>query len=145
MEDSAKIAGIDQNLSLRLHHALTADKDELFPILQGQPVEVLLAALRNPAFDEHHLLALLKQRDLPEEVFTAIYANKHLIESNQVKFALVINPEIPSHIASTLLPQLTIFDLLKICLMPGNYPRPSPARQSGSSSSAFRPSPWETK
>ena len=64
MEDAAKIGDADQNLSLRLQHALTADKDELFPMLQGQPVEVLLALLRNPAFDEHHLLELLKQRAL---------------------------------------------------------------------------------
>jgi len=122
MENTAKIADTDQNLSHRLQHALTADKDELFLLLQGQPVEVLLAAMRNPAFDEHHLLALLKQRNLPQAVFTTIYANKRLIESSQVKVSLIVNPEIPSHIAVTLLPQLTIFELLKICLLPGITP-----------------------
>ncbi len=122
MEEAAKIADADQNLSLRLQHALTAGRDELFQLLQGQPVEVLLAVLRNPFFDEHHLLALLKQRGLPQAVFTTIYANKHLIEGSTVKFALLVNPEIPSHIAATLLPQLTIFELLKICLMPGITP-----------------------
>lgn len=91
-------------------------------MLQGQPVEVLLAAVRNPAFDEHHLLALMKQRGLPQGVFTTLYANKRLIESSPLKFALVVNPEIPPHIAATLLPQLTIFELLKICLMPGITP-----------------------
>jgi hypothetical protein len=35
---------------------------------------------------------------------------------------MVINPGIPAHIASTILPQLTIFDLLKICLIPGVAP-----------------------
>lgn len=122
MENSAKFAGIDQNLSLRLHHALTSDKDELFHILQGQPVEVLLAALRNPAFDEHHLLVLLKQRGLPADVFSAIYAAKRLIESSSIKFALVSHPETPSHIASALLTHLNIFDLMKICLIPGISP-----------------------
>lgn len=122
MDASAKIAGIDQNLSLRLHQALTADKEQLFQILQGQPVEVLLAALRNPALDEHHLLALLKQRGLPGDIFSAIYAAKRLIESSSIKFALVINPETPAHIAATLLPQLNIFDLMKICLIPGISP-----------------------
>ncbi|MDA8431119.1 MAG: hypothetical protein M0T70_17840 [Geobacteraceae bacterium] len=109
-------------MSLRLHRALTADKDELFHFLQGQTAEVLLAVLRNPALDEHHLLALLKQRGLPEDVFSAIYAAKRLIESGSVKFALVINPETPSHIAATLLTQLNIFDLVKICLIPGISP-----------------------
>jgi len=91
-------------------------------LLQGQPVEVLQALLRNPAFDEHHLLALMKLRALPQGVFTAIYANKRLIESNLARFALVVNPEIPAHISAALLPQLTIFELLKICLMPGVTP-----------------------
>ena len=122
MNDSAKNARIDQNLSLRLHHALTASKDELFQILQGQPAEVVLAALRNPALDEHHLLILLKQRGLPEEIFSAMYAEKRLIETSPVKFALVINPETPPHIAATLLPQLNIFELVKICLIPGVSP-----------------------
>jgi hypothetical protein len=122
MAEPSKIAGADQNLSLWLQHALTAGKDELFHLLQGQPVQVLLALVRNPAFDEHHLLALMKQRNLPEGVFAAIYANKRLIESTPAKFALVVNPEIPSHIAATLLPQLSIFELLKICLMPGITP-----------------------
>jgi hypothetical protein len=94
----------------------------LFHILQGQPAEVLHAALRNPALDEHHLLILLKQRGLPEDVFSAIYASKRLIESSQIKFALVSHPEIPAHIAATLLTQLNIFDLMKICLMPGISP-----------------------
>ena len=109
-------------MSLHLHRALTADKDELFHFLQGQPVDVLLAVLRNPAFDEHHLLALLKQRGLPEDVFSAIYAAKRLIENGSVRFALVINPETPSHIAATLLTQLNIFDLVKICLIPAISP-----------------------
>jgi len=122
MDDSAKIAGIDRNLSLRLRQALTADKDELFQFLQGQPVEVLLAALRNPALDEHHLLVLLKQRGLPEDIFSAVYAAKRLIENGPVKFALVIHPETPSHIAAALLTQLNIFDLVKICQMPGISP-----------------------
>jgi len=109
-------------MSQRLQHALTADKEELLTMLQGQPVEVLLAIVRNPVFDEHHLLALMKQRDLPGEVFTAVYANKRLIESSPIKFAMIINPQIPAHIAATLLPQLAIFELLKICLMPGVTP-----------------------
>ena len=122
MNDSAKNAGIDQNLSLRLHHALTAGKDELFQILQGQPAEVLKAVLRNPALDEHHLLILLKQRGLPEDIFSTIYAAKRLIDNSSIKFALVINPDTPAYIAATLLPQLNIFDLVKICLMPGVSP-----------------------
>jgi len=122
MEDAAKIADHDQSLSSRLQRAQTADKVELFFLLQGHAEDLLLKVLRNPAFDEHHLLALLKHTNLPPAVFTAIHGDKHLIESNQVKLALIINPALPSHIASTLLPQLPIFELLKVCLLPGITP-----------------------
>jgi hypothetical protein len=122
MENSAKNAGIDQNLSLQLHQALTTGKEELYALLSGQPAEILLAVLRNPALDEHHLLALLKQRGLPQDIFSAIYAAKRLIDNSAVKFALVINSDTPSHIVATLLPQLNIFDLVKICQITGISP-----------------------
>jgi CheY-like chemotaxis protein len=121
-DESANIAGIEQKLSQCLHNAMTADKDELFRFLQGQPVEILLIALRNPQFDENHLLALLKQRGLPEEIFSSIYNAKRLAESGHIKFALVTHPETPHHIAATLLTQLNVFDLVKICLIAGISP-----------------------
>lgn len=98
--------------------ALTADGDRLFSVMQDHRKEVLLAALRNPGLDPQHLLALLKRREL-ESIIPAIYANKRLIEANTVKFALVVHPDTPIHIVQTLLPLLYIFDLLKICLIPG--------------------------
>lgn len=122
MQSSAKIAAVDQKLSLLLQQALTADKDELFLVIQTQQVEVLHAALRNPHLDEKHLLALLKKRGLPEELFSALYAAKRFIDNQQVVFALVCHPETPSHIALTLLPHLSIFDLIKICQIQGVSP-----------------------
>ena len=122
MDDSAKIATIDQNLSQQLHLALTANKDELFQVMQEFSGEALLASLRNPDLDENHLLKLFKRRGLPEELFIALYAGKRMCENHRVKFALVCHPETPAHIVATLLPQLTIFDLLKICIIPGMTP-----------------------
>lgn len=122
MENSANNAVIDQNLSLLLHRAVTADKDELFSVLQNQEAEVLQAVLRNPRLDENHLLALLKQRGLPKELFAAIYAAKHLMESRHLLFALVSHPETPAHISLTMLPHLSIFELIKICHIPGISP-----------------------
>lgn len=122
MENTAKNAELDQNLSLRLHKALTVTSEELYTLLAGQPKEVLLAILRNPALDEGHLLQLLKQRGLPEELFTTLYAAKRLLESSAVRFALAVHPETPSHISTTLISHLAIFELLKICLIPGVTP-----------------------
>lgn len=122
MDDIAKIAVVDQNLSQQLQRALTANKDELFQAMQELSGEALLACLRNPALDENHLLALLKRRGLPEDLFTTLYAGKRLGENQSVKFALVCHPDTPAHIVATLLPQLNIFDLLKICIIPGINP-----------------------
>lgn len=101
-----------------LLEALTADKDHLFNVIRDSREEVLLAALRNPSLDHQHLLALLKRREIGP-VITALYAGKRHIETYSVKFALVAHPDTPCHIAQALLPLLYIFDLLKICLLPG--------------------------
>jgi hypothetical protein len=101
-----------------LLEALTADKDRLFAVIRNSREEVLLAALRNPALDHQHLLALLKRRELGS-VIAAVYAGKRLIDAYSVKFALVAHPDTPPHIAQTLLPLLYIFDLLKLCSIPG--------------------------
>ena len=98
--------------------ALTADKDRLFSTLQDSREEVLLAALRNPALDSQHVRVLLKRRGLGP-VISAIYARKNLMEAHAVKFALVAHPDTPPHIAQTLLSLLYIFDLLKLCQIPG--------------------------
>ncbi len=101
-----------------LVEAMTADKDRLFAVIQNSREEVLIAALRNPSLDHHHLLALLKRRELGS-VIAAIYASKRLIEAHSVRFAIVAHRDAPVHIAQTLLPLLYIFDLLKLCLIPG--------------------------
>lgn len=98
--------------------ALTADKNSLFSVIQDRREDVLLAALRNPDLDHLHLLALLKRRELGP-IITAIYASKRHIETYAVKFALVVHPDTPPHIAQALLPLLYLFDLLKLCLIPG--------------------------
>ncbi|MBW4054382.1 MAG: hypothetical protein HIU83_03060 [Proteobacteria bacterium] len=98
--------------------ALTADSDRLFTVIQDSREEVLLAALRNPSLDPQHLLTLLKRRGI-EAVISAIYVRKPLIEASAVKLALVAHLDTPPPIAQTLLPLLYIFDLLKLCLIPG--------------------------
>jgi hypothetical protein len=119
MDDAAKNAGSDQNLSQLIQKALSAGKDELFQVMQEQSAGVLLATLRNPSIDEHHLLALFKRRGLPAELFNAFQAGNHLVEAYPVKFVLACHPETPAPVALALLPQLHLFDLLKVCTIPG--------------------------
>lgn len=104
-----------------LTEALTADKDKLYTVIQDSREDVLLAALRNRELDEQHLRTLLKRRELGS-IIAAIYANKRLMEAYSIKCTLVAHPDTPMHIAQTLLPLLNIFDLLKLCLIPGISP-----------------------
>ena len=115
---TAENAAIGQNMSPRVHLAFTADKEQLFSIIQNAEESVLRAALRNPELDQQHLLVLLKRRGLGN-IPATIYANKHLLESYPVKFALACHPETPPHIVLTLLTLLNIFDLLKLCISSG--------------------------
>ncbi|KAB0667306.1 hypothetical protein F6V25_00990 [Oryzomonas japonica] len=122
MNQSANFADSDQKLSHDLQRVLLADKDELFEIMQESDGEVLLAALRNRSLDENHLLALLKRRGLPGELFTALYNGRRFGDSYPLRFALASHPDTPVHIAGNLLPQLNIFDLIKLCFIPAVPP-----------------------
>lgn len=106
------------NLADGLLEALTADKERLFTVIQDNREEVLCAALRNPSIDTQHILTILKRRGL-KAVIPALCARKTLLEASSIKFALVAHPDTPTHLAQTLLPLLYIFDLLKLCLIPG--------------------------
>ena len=98
--------------------ALTADKERLFAIIQTNSEELLLAALRNPNLDSKHLLTFFKRRGIAP-LLTSIYANKRFLESHPVKLALVAHPDTATHIAQAVFPLLYIFDLLKLCYIPG--------------------------
>ncbi|GAB7028111.1 hypothetical protein [Geotalea toluenoxydans] len=122
MEDTKKNPTLDPALSRQLHQALTVGKDELYLVLQSPSMEVLRAALRNPALDEAHLLTLLKRRDLSEDLIKAIHKLPLTGESHNLKLALVKNPNIPGTIITTLLPHLYLFELVAVCFLPGVTP-----------------------
>src|SRR5664279_4227159 len=98
MENSAKIASLDPLLSQRLYIALTAGKDEIFQVMADPSMEVLQTALKNPLLDDNHLLALLKRRDLSEELLKAIANLPMVAENRELKVAVVHNPGTPDHV-----------------------------------------------
>lgn len=109
--------GVEELRQLQL--ALTGDKQELFSLLERPTPDLLRAALRNPALDESHLLALLKHTGLHPDLLTLLAHHQEPPASNyQVIFALAQHPETPAHITSSLLPRLYLFDLLKLCTIP---------------------------
>lgn len=122
MESTEKNAYLDGNLARRLHRALTAGTEELYQVLEDPCGDVLHAALKNPLLDDNHLLALLKRRDLTEDLLKAVYKLKTVAESHPLKLALVKNPATPGPVVQTLLPHLYLFELVGICFLPGVTP-----------------------
>lgn len=119
---SAEGASLDLSLTKRLHKALTGSREELFQSLLDPSREVLQAALKNQALTSDHLLALLKRRDLPEELLKTIFRLELTAASHQLKLALAKNPGTPGPVVQALLPQLYLFELVSLCYLPGANP-----------------------
>jgi len=112
----------DAGLSRRLYQALTADGEGL-PVMLGDPSpEVIRTLLKNPRVGEDHLQVLLKRRDLPEDILSALFGMRQVEESHALKVALVHHPATPGHLVLTLLPHLHLFELVTVCLLPGVSP-----------------------
>jgi hypothetical protein len=106
----------------RLHRALLADGDELFSLVQDGAPEVLRTLLKNRHLTEEHLLALLRRRDLGEDLLKALHQHQLTTTSYRLKVALAAHPKISTPVLQALLPHLHLFDLLGICLHPATTP-----------------------
>lgn len=113
---------LDLSLAKRLHKALTGSREELFQSLLDPAREVLQAGLKNPLLGADHLLALLKRRDLPEDLLKAIFRLELTEGSHQLKLALAKNPGTPGPVVQAVLPQLYLFELVALCYLPGVTP-----------------------
>ncbi|HLO26229.1 MAG TPA: hypothetical protein VK187_08940 [Geobacteraceae bacterium] len=122
MENPAKSATLDLNLSQRLHRALTAGKEELFQVLEDPSMEVARSALRNPVLDDNHLLAVLRRRDLSEDFLKAVSKLEMIAENHTLKVAMAHNPGTPGSLLAAILPSLYLFELVTICYLAGATP-----------------------
>ena len=108
---------LDTATAQMLHKALTQSGEGLLQTVQQAPQEILQAALRNPALAENHLSALLKRRDLGENLIKNI-CKLSLTESNHnLKLAIARHPNTPAPQLLAILPQLHLFELLNLCLL----------------------------
>jgi len=109
---------LDTATAKLLHKALTESGEELLQIVRQAPPEILQAALRNPALAENHLSALLKRRDLGEDLIKNICKLTLTGTSHNLKVAIARNPNTPAPQLLAILPQLHLFELLNLCLLP---------------------------
>jgi hypothetical protein len=101
---------------------LTAGPEELFQLVQDPSPEVLRTVLKNPRLGEDHLQALLKRRDLSEDLLRAVFRHEKVDASHRLKVALAYNPGAPAAVVLSLLPQLYLFELVNLCHLPGVTP-----------------------
>lgn len=109
---------LDTDLVQRLKQALTAKSDGLKTILVDPSTEVLHAALKNIYLSEEHLLQLLKRQDLSSNLLKRISKHK-LSQNHHVTIAMIRNPSLPPVLAKQLLARLRLFELLNLCVLPG--------------------------
>lgn len=122
MADQSHPSGIDAELGKRLYRALTAAGEELHQVLVDPDMQVLRAGMKNRSLNEGHLLALLKRRDLAEDLLKTIYRLEMTRNSHRLQVALVRNPGTPGQIVLALLPHLHLFELVDLCMIPGVTP-----------------------
>jgi len=113
---------LNAELASKLQHALTAGQDALFQIILDPEQYIVAAALKNPALTEDHLLALLKRRDLKNEIPERIFQRHKKSLSHRLLLALVKNSATSDVIFRTLVPQLHLFELVDLCFLPGATP-----------------------
>jgi len=104
----------------RLQAALTANAEELFQLVLSPHPEVLTALLRNPQFKEEHILALLKRKDLSEDLIKAIFQRRANKLSHNLRLALAKNPATSGNLVRSILPHLRLFELVDLCFLPGS-------------------------
>jgi len=112
----------DSNDARKFQHGLSASRDELFQLILDPNITYLQALLKNPQFNEDHLLVLLKRRDLSEPFINTLYKKQRESISHRIILALVKNPATSGTLVRNLLPQLRLFELLDLCLLPGVTP-----------------------
>lgn len=109
---------LDTDLIQRLKQALTADTDGLKVVINDPSVEVLHALLKNISLTEEHLLLLLRRQNLSSDILKAISKHK-LAQSHQVTVSIIRNAALPPALAKQLMVKLRLFELLNLCILPG--------------------------
>ena len=109
-------------LETRLEQARTQAGDGLVALLYDPNPEVLATLLANPHLQEPHVRVLVHRADLSAIILESIAREPRWIRSEPVRLGLVQHPHTPRLDALTLLRQLFVFDLVRVCLHPAAPP-----------------------
>jgi len=95
---------------------LTCKSEELYSIVSSSNRTHQMLCLSNPVITEDHILALLRNPHITQEIIQAV--NDRFNKSYKIQFGIVNCAKTPYTVALRLLPQLFWNDLIRIC---GNY------------------------
>ena len=95
---------------------LTCTAEQLYTIVSGHNRSWLLLSLSNPAMNEDHVVALLRNPIITAEIIQNVYDHFEWASSLKVQCAIVNCPKCPFGLAMRLLPNLFWNDLLKTIL-----------------------------
>jgi len=109
---------IDKTSVQLFQKALTGSGEDLLTIIPQATADVLHALFRNPALAESHLLAILKRRDLNEDTVRKICRLSLTESSHNLKVSIAHHPNTPAAQLLVILPQLHLFELLKLSIHP---------------------------
>jgi len=97
--------------------AQAADVSEIPRLLVSGSGDVLRSLIDNPAFDETHICLLLERKDLSGLLLEEISKRKTWRAAYRVRLALAAHPHPPRLIATRLLRELHLMDLVRISLL----------------------------
>ena len=100
--------------------ARTAPLESITALLASASEEVLDALIENPSLDETHVCLLLERKDLSGSLLEEIAKRKTWRASYRVRRALAAHPNTPRLVATRLLRDLHLMDLVRISLLPAS-------------------------
>jgi hypothetical protein len=111
--------------------AATGSGEQLKPLVHDASEDVLRALAANPALDEEDFLVLLARRELPPDLLRQVANDPRRTTSYRVRLALVRHPRTPASASLKFVPQLHLFDLVAVSIIP-HVPREVKAAAEGS-------------
>ncbi|MCC6744586.1 MAG: hypothetical protein IT175_12055 [Acidobacteria bacterium] len=112
------VAGAREDLERRMLTAARGSGEALRELVHDGSEDVLRALAANPALDEDDLLLLLARRDLPVDLLRQVATDVKRSGSYRVRLALLRNPAAPASATLRFVPQLHLFDLVAVALIP---------------------------
>ncbi|MBI4495781.1 MAG: hypothetical protein HY697_02490 [Deltaproteobacteria bacterium] len=102
---------LQMSIPEKVRLALVGNREARNILIREHNRVVPLAVLRSPRLTDKDVLNYAQQRNLDEEVFTAIAQNKKWMQNYPIKLALAANPKTPLPLALKLLDHLHTKDL----------------------------------